>query len=117
MAKPKSPSPPAGDVARQVLLAPSPADASSAGKAGTVAVGSSPSPAVQSGPMLEAVVERVLSTLNCDGLSKELSAKLAERLLGRVEVDALVDSLLGDHADELTSLLTRRLTERLLQLG
>ena len=65
--------------------------------------------------MLEAAVERVLGTVNCDGLSQELTTKLAEQLLGRVRVDALVASLLGDHADELTALLTRRLMERLLE--
>jgi len=69
----------------------------------------------QSSPMLEAVVERVLGTVNCDGLSQELTSKLADELLGRVRVDSLVASLLSDHADEMTALLTRRLTERLLE--
>ena len=65
--------------------------------------------------MLEAAVERVLGTLNCDGLSQELTSKQAEELLSRVRVDSLVESLLNDHADEMTALLTRRLTERLLE--
>ena len=67
--------------------------------------------------MLEAAVQRVLGTVNCDGLSQELTSKLADQLLSKVRVDSLVESLLSDHADEMTALLTKRLTERLLGLG
>ena len=67
--------------------------------------------------MLEAAVERVLGAVNCDGLSQELTSKLADQLLSRVRVDSLVASLLSDHADEMTALLTKRLMERLLELG
>jgi hypothetical protein len=72
---------------------------------------------LQSSPALEGAVERILSTLDCDGLSKDLTTKLAEQLLSKVKVDDLVTSLLSEHADELTALMKRRLMEKLLLRG
>ena len=67
--------------------------------------------------VLDAVVTRVISTLDVDGLSKDLTNKLAERLLGSVKVDALVSQILDAHTDALTTRLTDRLTAELLGLG
>ena len=66
---------------------------------------------------LDAVVTRVISTLGVDGLSKELTTKLAERLLGSVKVDVLVSQILDAQAEALTARLTDRLTTELLGLG
>ena len=67
--------------------------------------------------VLDAVVTRVISTLDVDGLSKELTSQLAERLLGSVKVDALVGQILDIHTDALAARLTDRLTAELLGLG
>ena len=67
--------------------------------------------------VLDVVVTRVISTLDVDGLSKELTTKLAERLLGSVKVDALVGQILDAHTETLTTRLTDRLTAELLGLG
>ena len=67
--------------------------------------------------VLDAVVTRVISTLDVDGLSKELTNKLADQLLGRVKVDALVSQILDAQAEALMSRLTDRLTAKLLGLG
>jgi len=72
---------------------------------------------LQSSPVLEGAVERILSTIDCDGLSQELTTKLAEQLLSKVRVDDIVTSLLSEHADELTALMKRRLMEKLLMRG
>jgi len=71
---------------------------------------------LQSSPVLEGAVERILSTIDCEGLSKELAVKLAEQLLSKIRVDDFVTSLLSEHADELTTLMKRRLMEKLLML-
>jgi hypothetical protein len=72
---------------------------------------------LQSSPVLEGAVERILSTIDCDGLSQELTTKLAEQLLSKVRVDDIVTSLISEHADELTALMKRRLMEKLLMRG
>ena len=66
--------------------------------------------------VLDAVVTRVISTLDVDGLSQEMTTKLADQMLGRVKVDALVSTVLEGQADALTSRLTERLIARLLGL-
>ena len=73
-------------------------------------------PPETSGPdrVLDAVVTRVISTLDVDGLSQEMTTKLADQMLGRVKVDALVSTVLEGQADALTSRLTERLIARLL---
>jgi len=65
---------------------------------------------------LDAVVTRVISTLDVDGLSQEMTTKLADQMLGRVKVDALVSTVLEGQAEALTSRLTERLIARLLGL-
>jgi len=66
--------------------------------------------------VLDAVVARVISTLDVDGLSQEMTTKLADQMLGRVKVDALVTSIMEGQADALTSRLTERLIARMLGL-
>lgn len=78
----------------------------------TLAVPSDQAP--QSNPVLEAAVDRILSTLDCDGLAKELTTKLANELLSKVSVTDLVTSFFSENADELTVLMKKRLMERLL---
>eukprot|EP00969_Alexandrium_andersonii_P271407 11995693-Alexandrium_andersonii.AAC.1 len=64
--------------------------------------------------ILDAVVARVLSTLNVDGLAQELTTKLAEEMLGRVRVDSLVASILEGQMETLTQRLTERLIAQIL---
>ena len=66
--------------------------------------------------LLDAVVARVLSTLDVGGLSQELTTKLADQMLSRVRVDALVSTLLEGQTEALTARLTERLIARLLGL-
>ena len=75
-------------------------------------------PPETSGPdrVLDAVVTRVISTLDVDGLSQEMTTKLADQMLGRVKVDALVSTVLEGQADALTARLSQRLIARLLGL-
>ena len=101
----------------QTLLAPKPSGASRANDAPTeAALSASPQPEPRNctSPVLEAAVERVLSTVDHDGLSEELTSKLADQLLGRVRVDTLVTTILGNHEDEVAGLLSKRLLERIL---
>ena len=67
--------------------------------------------------VLDAVVSRVLSTLDVDGLSQEMTCKLADQLLGRVKVDALVTTIMEGQSEALTARLTERLIAQLLGLG
>ena len=66
--------------------------------------------------LLDAVVARVISTLDVGGLSQELTTKLAEQMLSRIQVDALVTTLLEGQSEALTARLTERLIARLLGL-
>jgi len=66
--------------------------------------------------LLDAVVARVMSTLDVGGFSQELTTKLAEQMLSRVRVDALVSTLLEGQTEALTARLTERLIARLLGL-
>ena len=66
--------------------------------------------------LLDTIVTKVISTLDVGGLSQELTTKLAEQMLSRVRVDALVTTLLEGQADALTARLTERLISRLLGL-
>jgi hypothetical protein len=96
-----------GETAEQTVLAPTTQGETQVGLHGSL----------QSSPVLEGAVERILSTLDCDGLSQELTTKLAEQLLSKVRVDDIVTSLISEHADELTALMKRRLMEKLLMRG
>ena len=119
----------------QTVLDTSPAASANAGQAvgatHTLLAPPSPTPTVgavaapaplTSGPpdvrerILDAVVARVLSTLNVDGLARELTTKLAEEMLGQVRVDALVTRILEGQTEALTSRLTERLIAQILGL-
>ena len=77
---------------------------------------SSHTPRDHSQRMQDTIVERVLETLNVEGLSQELTTKLAEQMLSSVRVDALVTTLLEGQTEALTARLTDRLIARLLGL-
>ena len=66
--------------------------------------------------ILDAVVDRVLRTLDVRGLSADLTSKLAEELLAQVRVDALVTSIMEEQREALTARLKERLVANLLGL-
>jgi hypothetical protein len=64
--------------------------------------------------LLDAVVTRVLSKLDVEGLSRDITSKLAEQLLQRVQVEGLVTQILEGQMEALTARLTELLIARLL---
>ena len=66
--------------------------------------------------MLDAVVARVLSKLDVEGLSRDLTSKLAEHLLQCVQVENLVTKHQEGQMEALTARLTELLIARLLGL-
>ena len=97
----------------QTLLAPREPSPTARG-AGPSADGLHETPGTER--VLDAVVTRVISTLDVEGLSQEMTTKLADQMLGRVKVDALVTSIMEGQAEALTSRLTERLIARMLGL-
>ncbi len=99
----------------QTLLAPresSPAASSQQEDARPVLLTSTPPEASER--LLDAVVTRVLSKLDVEGLSRDITSKLAEQLLQRVQVENLVTQILEGQMEALTARLTELLIARLL---
>ena len=64
-------------------------------------------------PTASKVIERVLAKIDTDALADTLADKLAEKLLASINVDSLVDALHAKHTEEFQEAITTAIMERL----
>jgi hypothetical protein len=75
-----------------------------------------PPPAADA-PLANEVLDRVLQRLDLDGLLQKVMDEAAIRLAKRIHVDSLIESLVGQHEQQLSDRLAQRILEHFAQNG